>query len=74
MRDSWGAYVLSAWGQDELMPVTGQGTRAFCDTGARLQLTTAATATRSATCLQAPDSNLPLAAQASCTTSLLKQL
>ena len=45
MRDSWGAYVLSAWGQDELMPVSGQGTRAFCDTGALLQLTMAATAT-----------------------------
>ena len=33
MRDSWAAYVRSAWGQDELLPVSGFGTRAFCDTG-----------------------------------------
>ena len=42
MRDSWGAYVLYAWGQDELMPISGQGNRAFCDTGQLPQLTMAA--------------------------------
>ncbi len=42
MRDSWGAYVLYAWGQDELMPISGQGNRAFCDTGALVWLATAA--------------------------------
>lgn len=41
MRDSWGAYVLYAWGQDELMPISGQGNRAFCDTGALHKLTVA---------------------------------
>lgn len=34
MRDSWGAYVKYAWGQDELLPISGQGTQAFCNTGA----------------------------------------
>ena len=34
MRDSWAAYVRSAWGQDELLPVSGFGTQAFCNTGA----------------------------------------
>ena len=38
MRDSWGAYVLYAWGQDELLPASGQGNRAFCDTGTLCQL------------------------------------
>ena len=37
MRDSWGAYVTHAWGQDELMPLSATGTRAFCDTGASTQ-------------------------------------
>lgn len=41
MRDSWGAYVASAWGQDELLPVSGIGTRAFCDTGGSLVMTDA---------------------------------
>ena len=37
MRDSWGAYVAHAWGQDELMPLSATGARAFCDTGASAQ-------------------------------------